>query len=191
VDTDHFSNPSRIVTAVVSRRAALGHLAGAGFAAALLAAAQPAIGLAQATPGAARRSANHFVLGKGELQIVYNTTSFAGEPQLSYRGPIGSGPLAERPIDSVTIVGDEIRTEQVPYLGELVTVYLGAMPDAAVFYLTLVLPEFLLSSQAGGPSTFSALAILTTLHSPSFGAPARIAEYAAVELEGTAAFVIS
>jgi hypothetical protein len=194
VDTDQTSNPSSTVTAGISRRAALGRLAGAGVAAALLTAARPAAGLAQATPGAARRSANHFVLGKGELQIVYDTTSFAGEPQLSYRGPIGSGPLAERPIDSVTIVGDEIHTEQVPNLGELVTVYLDAMPDAATFYLTLLLPEFNRMSLEAAPVPFSTLAILTT-QLTSIAGPALIEgalqEYAVIEFEGTAGLVVT
>ena len=166
----------------ISRRAALGRLAAGGVAAAsLLAIAGRGHAQAQATPGPSDEEggeANHFVLAGGEVQITFDTTGFAGEPQLTYRGPIGAGPLAERPIDSRTVVGDEIRTTVEPEIRKegsalvrLVTVYLDAWPDAAVFYLTLVLPECN-SMIADAPIPFAGLAILTTVRTTIAGDPA-------------------
>jgi hypothetical protein len=183
-------------TGILSRRAALRGVAGTGLAVTLLAATQHPGARAQATPGSAAEDGmmpNHIVLNSGETQIIYDTDSLAGEPQLTYRGPIGFGPVDERPIDSVTIVGEEIRTEQVLYLGQLVTGYLGAMPDAATFYLTLLLPEFNPMSQEAAPVAFSTLAILTT-QLTSIAGPALIEgplqEYAVVEMEGTAELIV-
>lgn len=181
-------------TAGLSRRAALGRLAGGIAAASLLAAAGRGNAQAQATPGPSDEEggeANHFGLAGGEVQITYDTTGIAGEPQLTYRGPIGFGPIDERPIDSRTIVGDEIRTEQSS-LGRLVTVYLDAMPDAATFYLTLLLPDFNPMVLGAAPAPFTTLAILTTLRTSIAGpglVEGALQEYAAVALEGAAEFV--
>ena len=88
-------------------------------------------------------------------------------------------------------VGDQIRTEQSA-LGRLVTVYLDAMPDAATFFLTLLLPDFNPMIPGDTPTPFATLAILTTLLT-SIAGPSLIEgalqEYVAVALEGTAEFV--
>jgi hypothetical protein len=132
------------------------------------------------------------VLAGGDVQITHDTTGFAGEPQLTYRGPIGFEPIDERPIDSRTIVGDEIRTERSE-IGSLVTVYLDAMPDAATFYLTLLLPDFNPTILGADPTPFATLAILTTLRTSIAGPgplEGALQEYVAMPLEGTAEFVV-
>jgi len=195
VDTNHFSIHSRTFTTGISRRTALVRLAGGGVAAAsLLDTTGGGYTHAQATPGPSDEvggEANHFVLAGGDVQITYDTTGFAGKPQLTYRGPIGFGPLEERPIESRTIVGDQIRTEQSA-LGRLVTVYLDAMPDAATFFLTLLLPDFNPMIPGDTPTPFATLAILTTLLTSEAGPgiiEGALQEYEAVALEGTAEFV--
>ena len=192
----HSTHHQPMSTEMLSRRAALRGVAGAGLAVAFLTATRHPGVQAQATPGSAAEDGmmpNHFVLTTGETQIIYDTGTLAGEPQLTYQGPIGFGPVDERPIESVTIVGDAIHTEQVLYLGQLVTGYLGAMPDAATFYLTLLLPEFNPMSREAAPVAFSTLAILTT-QLTSIAGPALIEgalqEYAVVEMEGTAELVV-
>jgi hypothetical protein len=196
VDINRSSNQLHALKPGVSRRAVLGRLAGVSVAATLLAATRHPGTQAQATPGASaesRPTPNHFVLGKGETQIVYDATAFSGEPQLTYRGPIGLGPIEERPIDTVTNVGDEIRTERSE-IGSLVTVYLGAMPDAVTFFLTLVLPDFNPRFLGAAPVSFATLAMLTTLRTTIAGpAPLEgaLQEYVAVPLEGTAELVAS
>jgi hypothetical protein len=66
------------------------------------------------------------------------------------------------------------------------------MPDAATFYLTLLLPEINLSSD-GAPTPFATLAILTaeltTIAGPGLIIGA-LQEYEVVTLEGTAEFVV-
>jgi hypothetical protein len=195
MDTSRTVRLSHALDGGVSRRAALGCLAGAGIAAGLLTGWPYKYIGAQSTPGSEESGdANHFVLaGGGVVRVTYDTTGFAGEPQLTYRGPIGLGPIEERPIDTVTNVGDEIRTERSE-IGSLVTVYLGAMPDAVTFFLTLVLPDFNPRFLGAAPVSFATLAMLTTLRTTIAGpAPLEgaLQEYVAVPLEGTAELVAS
>jgi hypothetical protein len=195
MDTSRTSRPWNTFVAGISRRAALGRLAGGIVAASPLAAAGRGKVQAQATPGGEEGGeANHFVLAGGWMvQVTYDTIGFGGEPQLTYRGPIGSGPIEERPIETRTIVGDEIGTEPILYLGRLVTGYLDAMPDAATFYLTLLLPDFNRMNLEAAPTPFATLAILTTVLTSEAGPgliEGALQEYVAVPLEGTAEFVI-
>jgi hypothetical protein len=180
----------------ISRRAALGRLAGGVAAAALAATTGTSNARARATPGPTGEEggeANHFVLAGGAVRITYDTTGEAGEPRLTYHGPIGFGPLDERPLDSRTIVGDEIQEERSA-LGRRITVYLDAAPDAATFYLTLLLPEFNPRGLGSAPASFATLAILTTLLTTIAGPgllDGALQEFEAVALEGTAEFVTS
>lgn len=179
------SDPSTILSAAVSRRTVLGLLAAGGGAATLLAAGRVR------TRAQTQEEANRFVLTGEQTEITYATTSETGEPTLTYRGPMGPGPVGERPIESRTIVGSDIRTERSS-LGRLVTVYLDAMPDAATFDLTLLLPEINLAAD-GAPTPFATLMILTA-HLTTIGGPGLIVgalqEYEVVELEGTAELVM-
>jgi hypothetical protein len=193
----HTIHQPSISAGALSRRVALRGAGGTGLAVALLTTTRLPGVQAQATPGSAAEGAtppNHFVLSNGETQITYDTGAVTGESQLTYQGPIGFGPVDERPVESVTIAGDQIHAEQVLYLGQLVTGYLDAMPDAATFYLTLVLPEFNGISPMADPVSFSTLAILTT-QLTSIAGPALVEgalqEYAVLELDGTAELVAS
>jgi hypothetical protein len=192
----HLTPQPPLSTGSFSRRIALCGIGGTGLAVALLTSTGPSVVRAQATPDSAAADTqppNHFVLSNALTQIIYDTSTFTGEPQLSYQGPIGLGPVAARPIESVTLVGDDILIEPVLYLGQVVTGYLGAMPDAATFYLSMVLPEFNGMSLGTDPVSFSTLAILTTQLTTIAG-PALIdgalQEYAVLELEGTAEVVV-
>jgi hypothetical protein len=196
MDTDRSSDQLNALTIGLSRRAVLSRaLVGGVAAASLPVSAGRGNARAQATPGPSDEEggeANHFVLAGGEVQITYDTTGFAGEPQLTYRGPIGVGPIDERPIESRTIVGDEISTEQTS-IGRLITVYLDAMPDAATFFLTLLLPDFNPMVLGAAPVSFATLAMLTTLRTTIAGPgllEGALQEYVAVPLEGTAEFVV-
>jgi hypothetical protein len=175
-----------VMAAGLTRRTALGRLLGASAAGALLAGARPADALAEEMP-------NRFELSSETTTIVYDTGGVDGQPRLTYRGPIGVGPIDERPIESRTAEGDGIRVEQSS-LGQLVRVYLDAMPDAATFYLTLLLPEFNPTPGGAEPIPFSTLAILltelTTLEGPAV-LEGPLQEYAVIELEGTAEVVMS
>jgi hypothetical protein len=86
-DSDH----STALTETLSRRAALGRVAGTGLAVALLATAGRDRTLAQATPaaGGTGQPPNGFTLDGDGTHINYGTTSIDGRPILSYRGPYG------------------------------------------------------------------------------------------------------
>jgi hypothetical protein len=193
----HSTHHQSISTGTFSRRAALHGAAGAGLAVALIATTRAPGVQAQATPGSAAEGTtppNHFVLSNGETRITYDTGDITGEPQLTYQGPVGFGPIDERPVESVTIAGDGIHAEEVLYLNQLITGYLGAAPDAATFYLTLLLPDFNGIGPEADPIPFATLAILTT-QLTSIAGPALIEgalqEYAVLELEGPAELVMS
>ncbi len=97
---------------------------------------------------------NLFELQGVDTDITYSTSSFAGPPQLSYRGPgLTAGQQLER-----SFSGDEIRVREHE-IGRLVTVTLEAIPDADTLTLTLPIPAFRLD---GNEDPCSTVAILTT-----------------------------
>jgi hypothetical protein len=171
----------------VSRRAALGRLAGTGIAAALLATVGRDGALAQATPTPPkkrRQRPNGFTLDGTDTHIHYGTTSITGEPIFTYRGPYGEH----------TFWGDEIHVEGSAALGQLVSVLLEAVPDAHVVWLTLLLPAITPVQVGGPPTSFASLAVLTT-HLTTEAGPGPIEgalqTYEVVALEGTANWSIS
>ena len=179
-------DPSAAATGTLSRRAALGRLAGAGLAAAWLAGLGSARARAQATPtprAATGQVPNSFSLEGAGTRIRYSTTSFAGPPTLDYRGPLG-----ER-----TFLGDAIRVEDSAPLGRLVSVLLDADPDARVVWLTLLLPAFNPVQTGDAPIPFATVAVLTT-HLTTVGGPrfieGALQTYQVVELAGTADFLV-
>jgi hypothetical protein len=184
VDTQGITDRSDSITGGISRRAALSRFATAGAAVALIAANQRAVVHAQSPqPSAALGSPpNHFVLEGEETHIVYDTTTDAGTPQLSYQGPYGDQ----------TFSGDAITIENGA-LGEMVTVYLGAFPDQGDLWLTLLLPEFVPTTVADEPTPFGTVAILKWLVSTIAGPPREgaLEEYRVLDLEGTAELVMS
>jgi hypothetical protein len=169
---------SNTATGPITRRAALGRLAG-GSAIGLLATMGQDRVQAQATPtpqGDQGEAPNHFVLAGALTQISYEVTTDAGG-RLTYQGTYGSQ----------TLVGDAIRVEESA-LGRLVTGYLGAFPDQGELWLTLLLPRFNPMTIGDAPSPFDTVAILKWAIS-TIGGPPRtgaLEEYRVVELEGTA-----
>jgi hypothetical protein len=155
VDTDHSRDTSNAVTRGLSRRAALGRLAGGGLAASLLAAAGRDHARAQATPEPPCHEPNRFVLAGAETQITYVVATDAGEPLLTYRDPD----------ESRSFHGDEIRTQESEQFGRLVTVLVEEW-HGGILELTVVLPEIILPSEDASIS-FATLAVLTTHHATS------------------------
>jgi len=169
----------------ISRRAALGRFAATGATIALMAAMERGVVRAQWTAEPSGMSGvvpNHFVLDGDETHVTYDSTTFAGAPQLRYDGPYGTQ----------TFSGDALTVEDSA-LGQLITVYLGAFPDQGDLWLTLLLPSFVPTSLDALPTPFATLAILKWLVSTIAGPPREgaLEEYQAIELEGTAELVVS
>jgi hypothetical protein len=161
MDTNRSTVHATTVIGGISRRMALGRLAGS--ATALVAPLGPDRARAQATPAPQAEEGaapNHFALAGEETQITYDASTDAGEPQLTYDGQYGSQ----------TIAGDELRTEESA-LGRLVTAHLGAFPDQGDLWLTLLLPRFNPMSRADPPTPFATLAILKWVISTIAGPP--------------------
>ncbi len=135
------------------------------------------------SPSAAKEP-NLFELQGVDTQITYSTSSFAGPPQLSYRGPgLSTGQQLER-----SFSGDEIRVREHE-TGRLVTVTLEAIPDADTLTLTLLVPAFRLD---GNDNPCSTVAILTT-HRGSIAPQTltgQLQNFQTRELTGTARWVV-
>jgi hypothetical protein len=171
----------------LSRRTAVGRLAGAGLAASLAIHAGRFPVLGQATPEAEEddgQAPNAFTLAGDGTRIGYGTTSITGEPVFSYEGPFGNRSFA----------GDEIGSEASPTLGEVVSVLLAEEPDARVVWLALLLPPFNPMRLGDEPIPFETLAIVTS-HLTTMEGPGQIdgalQTYEVGALVGTAQFVIS
>ena len=120
------------------------------------------------------RQANLFELACGDTSITYSTSSFAGPPLFSYKGPEGE----------LSFSGDEIDTRETA-LGTEVTVTLEAVPDLRTVTLTLLLPSFRLP--ADGDAEFDTLAITSTHPTTIAGPPEGPGQtYEAIELHGVA-----
>jgi hypothetical protein len=177
------SQRSTAVTGGISRRAALGRLAGTGLSAALLATLGRDRTLAQATPApeAAGQQPNGFTFDGAGTHINYGTTSMTGRPTFTYRGTYG-----EHAFD-----GDEIHTEGSAAVGGLVSVLIDAVPDSHTVWLTLLLPAFNPVQIGDPPIAFASLAVLTT-HLTTEAGPGPIdgplQTYEVVALAGTAHF---
>ena len=174
----------RATTAIggISRRLALGRLAGSAVALVAPLGPDHAWGQATLAPQAEVGAApNHFTLAGEETWVTYDASTDAGEPQLTYDGQYGIQ----------TIAGDELRAEESA-LGRLVTAHLGAFPDQGELWLTLLLPRFnpMASDDAAAP--FKTLAILKWVISTIAGPPrtGALEEYRVVTLKGTAQLVM-
>jgi hypothetical protein len=171
-------------TTNLSRRVALGCIGAGAFAGALAAAgARGRVAAQVATPQPAGEAPNQFVFNSERAQITFATTSFSGEPQLTYQGLLGSYAFA----------GDQqIGVQETDAdLGRLVTVILEEVPDLHTITLTLLVPGVnLVTPGAGTP--VATLAILTT-HYTTIGGPGLVKgaqqTYEAIALQGTAELV--
>ncbi|CAG0982265.1 hypothetical protein [Geobacter sp.] len=93
------------------------------------------------------------------VKITYSTTSFTGEPRLSYQDRTRN----------LQFKGDEIRVTSTE-IGQLVTVTLEQVPDLQTITLTLLIPAI---NMEGDVVTFKTEAITTT-HRTSIGGPALV-----------------
>jgi hypothetical protein len=99
---------------------------------------------------------NLYELAGRRVQITYATTSFTGEPRLSYRSPT----------QSLEFRGDEIRAIRTE-IGQQITVTLREVPDLKTVTLTLLIPDINLER---GTGLFETKAIITT-HRTTIGGP--------------------
>jgi hypothetical protein len=116
------------------------------------------------------------------VRITYSTSSFAGPPQFSYRGP---GVSSDEEVEA-TASGDDIRVEETQ-VGTLVTVVTQTIPDLGTSSVTILVPSFNMQGETEVP--FETAAILAVAHT-SIGGPqlvrGQLTSYRAVSLQGTA-----
>jgi hypothetical protein len=123
--------------------------------------------------------ANLFELGDYSIQVTYSSTSFTGQPQLSYR---------DNNINR-NFMGEEIRILDTE-LGQLITVTLETIADLRTVTFTLVLPLVNVIPQSGG-TRVQVPGISTTTHTTIAGpGPGAEKTYSTVNLQGTAQFVV-
>jgi len=124
--------------------------------------------------------ANLFELSDYSIQVTYSSTSFTGQPQLSYR---------DNKINR-NFMGEEIQILDTDILGQLVTVTLETIADLRIVTFTLILPLVNVMPQSGG-TRVQVPGILTTTHTTIAGpGPGAEKTYSTVNLQGTAQFVV-
>jgi hypothetical protein len=117
---------------------------------------------------------NLFELQYGDTQLTYSTGSFAGPPQLSYKGPEGE----------LSFSGEEIESDTGTLATEI-TVTLDTVPDLHTITFTVLLPSFNMPEE--GDSEFDTIAIKTTNRTTIAGPPKGAAQsYEAVTMHGLA-----
>lgn len=119
--------------------------------------------------------ANLFELTGDNVDVTYSSTSFTGQPQLSYRTPDTNR----------NFMGSDIQSAETA-LGVEHTVTLEQVPDLKVVTFTLVLPPVHVNRLSAG-TCISVPGIVTTSHTTIAG-PALGPEktYRLVHLHGTA-----
>jgi hypothetical protein len=131
---------------------------------------------------------NMFTLRADGVEIDYATSSFTGEPTISF--------TYEAEEIEVSATGDEIATMPATPgagwpLGTLVAVYVDAAPDAWARTVTLMLPD--INLEDGRDTPFTTFAMLTR-HLTSIGGPnlvtGQLQEYELIPLHGTAQAVM-
>jgi hypothetical protein len=120
--------------------------------------------------------ANQFTLSCSDTEITFSTSSFAGPPLFSYRGPKGDHDFS----------GDEIATLSTA-LGTEVTVTLESVPDSHTLTLTVVLPD--VEGTLGEEHGFTTVGIFTTNHTTIAGPPPVAQSYEVIALDGIAKIV--
>lgn len=122
---------------------------------------------------------NQFVLTGRDTQLTYSTSSFIGQPQLSF----------QHRQTSHSFSGAEIRCQETE-IGKLVSVTLEQIPDLRTVTLTLLLPAINLGNTT--EVHFRTRAILTTART-SIGGPRLVVgalqTYRVLSLQGTASIV--
>jgi len=125
--------------------------------------------------------ANHFTLSGGRIHVDYATTSLTGQPRLSYHDPVRT----------LSFVGDQIRVENVPDLGSVVSVTLNITVDVGSTTFSLLIPPVSVSG-IGGSSPISTYGI-TTIHKTPFApqSPGQKDLYHATHMSGTANHIVA
>jgi len=123
--------------------------------------------------------ANLFELASRSIQVTFSSTSITGRPLLSYR---------DHKLQ-LNFEGDEIDIRDTQ-IGQLITVTLETIPDLRTVTFTLILPLVNVMRQSGGIRV-SVPGIRTITHTPLVPGPGAEKNYAIVNLEGTAQFVVS
>ena len=133
----------------------------------------------EVSAGAEAQEPNVFELKGMGIELTYSTTSFSGQPQLTYKD-------MKR---TLTYRGEEIR-QLDSEIGHQVTVTLEQIPDLHTVTLTMILPAINVESTE---TSFQTYAILTT-HRTSIGGPELVngvlQTYLMRTLRGTAQTVI-
>jgi hypothetical protein len=122
--------------------------------------------------------ANLFELASRSIQVTFSSTSITGRPLLSYRDHYLQ----------LNFEGDEIDIRDTQ-IGQLITVTLETIPDLRTVTFTLILPLVNVMRQSGGIRV-SVPGIRTITHTPQVPGPGAEKNYAIVNLEGTAQFVV-
>ena len=136
-----------------------------------------------ATP---QREPNEYTLQGENKEITFATTSFPGEPVLTYKDEDG---------ESRTFRGDEINLSQIQISRLLVTVLIEQVPDSHVVFLTLLLPTIHLPEEER-EFPIETTAIITTRQTPFTGPGGtgnglQVETYETLTLTGTARLIIS
>jgi hypothetical protein len=133
-----------------------------------------------AETAASMQQANSFELSGDGITIKYSSTSIDGSPIFHYQ-------------DRRTVIdrrGDEVRTDKSE-LGTLVSINLVLLVDRGSTTFTVLIPR--VNVQSSGPADVSTYGF-TTEHRTSIGGPimpGQLDTYAAIELKGTAEFVVA
>lgn len=124
--------------------------------------------------------ANMFKLQGKDISITYSATSITGQPLLHYK---------DRSHD-VNVRGKEIRQVEAE-IGTLVSITLEPDAGAGALLFTLVVPRVTLTS-VGGEQAIKTVGLTTRNRMPPrLLACAQIQTYDAVDLKGSATFVVS
>jgi hypothetical protein len=134
-------------------------------------------------PDTTVHEANHFILSGNHTRILYSATTLTGEPQLTFITPN----------QTLSFLGDDIRTVDVPDLGTVVSVTLGFRVDVDFTTFSVLLPDVRVSD-AGGPEPVSTAGVVT-LHRTPFTTPeSNLGQqdfYRFVGLTGSADYIVS
>jgi hypothetical protein len=126
----------------------------------------------------AEQEPNHFALSGHGLQVIYASTSFAGQPQLTYQDP-------QR---SLQFSGGDIQKADSD-AGTLITVTIVRTVDTGSTSFSVLIPRVTL--QNGQPAHVRTIGI-TAVHRLTVDTPAhgQLDTYQVAHLSGTASFLV-
>jgi len=126
--------------------------------------------------------ANHFSLSGRGVRVDFSETSISGRPLLTYQDTVRT----------LNFIGDDIRINEVPDIGSIVSVTLSITPDVGSTTFSVLIPHVTVSGPNGSASisTYG----ITTMHKMPFAPQVFLGQrevYHAVHLTGTANHVVS